>query len=572
MVSPVHQETVLMSDFPPCADAADSALSGTYPIGSEAPAAWRFAADLLGSSDRQILYNRLTRAIGTLAGSAAVALLLLDAEQQQFLPAVPPVDTGLDALWSHGPGLAGMREVAQQAARAGQAVVLDDPAVLQALALPPSADTRAPGSLCAIPILAESVAVGVVIALDATPRARPYPLETLGAFAHLAGLALSTVQAQEREKSLRVRLEALDEASKAVAAALAPEQVLQRIIAIATALVGARYGALGVAGADGYLTEFITTGIAPEERQRMGSLPRGHGLLGVLIRQGQPLRVADINQDSRRVGFPPHHPPMTSLLGVPIRVHDQVVGDLYLTDKIGAPSFTDEDQRLAELLAAHAGIAIENARLYEEVGNLAGLRERERIARDLHDGIIQDIYAATLQLENLAEDLPDSILHDRALAVADGLVSVIADVRTYIQGLRVRMLEGRLLADGIAALARDVERRGGPSATFALDGNPYRVPDATANTLLHIAREALSNVMRHARASQVSVQLCYLAEGVRLSVRDNGRGFDTEDVWGEDHHGLRNLRARAVEAGGTLDVESGQHAGTRICAYIPEQE
>src|SRR5579884_2770512 len=146
---------------------------------------------------------------------------------------------------------------------------------------------------------------------------------------------------------------------------------------------------------------------------RIGPLPRGHGLRGVLIRLGRPVRIPDIRRDPRRVGFPPHHPPMTSLLGVPIRAHNTVVGDLYLADKIGAAEFSADDQHIVELLAAHAGVAIENARLYAQVGELTRLRERERIGRELHDGIIQDLYASTLQLEDLAEDLPEGAARER---------------------------------------------------------------------------------------------------------------------------------------------------------------
>jgi nitrate/nitrite-specific signal transduction histidine kinase len=167
---------------------------------------------------------------------------------------------------------------------------------------------------------------------------------------------------------------------------------------------------------------------------------------------------------------------MTSLLGVPIRVRNDVVGDLYLADKVGAPEFSEEDQHLIELLAAHAGIAVENARLYAQVRELTQLHERERIARDLHDGIIQDIYAGTLQLEDLAEDLPDEAMRERLLGVADHFSGVIRDVRTYIAGLRARELEGRLLSEGLVALVQEVSERGDLRATATVDGVPTACP------------------------------------------------------------------------------------------------
>lgn len=416
--------------------------------------------------------------------------------------------------------------------------------------------------------------MGVLVLYHAAPRTSPYApgaIGAIGAVASLAGLAIANAQAHQRKHAVRARLEALDEASKALAVELSPVRVLQRIVDITAGLVGARYGALGVVGDDGYLTDFIATGLTSAERERIGHLPRGHGLLGALIRHGQPLRVANIGRDPRRVGFPPHHPPMTSLLGVPIRVRARVVGDLYLADKIGAPEFSADDQALVELLAAHAGIAIENAHLYAKVGELTALKERERIGRDLHDGIIGDIYAAALQLEDAAEDVPDAAVAARLLGVADGLSAVIGDVRAYIQGLRARELDGHALSEGIAALVRDADGQGGLEATFDVEGKPYRPPDELANTVLQIAREALSNVVRHARAHRVRVRLAYAVEDLTLTIADDGRGFDPHGPRGEEHRGLRNPRARTEEIGGALTVDSAPGHGATISAWIPAQ-
>jgi signal transduction histidine kinase len=200
---------------------------------------------------------------------------------------------------------------------------------------------------------------------------------------------------------------------------------------------------------------------------------------------------------------------------------------------------------------------------------LTRLRERERIGRDLHDSIIQDIYAATLQLEDLSEDVPDEAVRARVLGVADHLSAVITDVRTYIQGLRARELEGRLLSDGMAVLVQDFAGHSGLATTFAVDGAPYRLPDEMANTLLHIAREALSNATKHAHASRVDVSLAYLERRVALTITDNGRGFDPAAHQSAAHHGLCNLRARAEEAGATFAVRSTPGAGTTITASVP---
>src|SRR5579883_2284731 len=195
------------------------------------------------------------------------------------------------------------------------------------------------------------------------------------------------------EHRLRAQLEALHQASLALASAGASEQVLQRLVELARELIGARYAALGVLGPQGAIDGFYTVGISSEERARLGPPPQGHGLLGVLLTEGTALRLDDIAADPRSVGFPQGHPHLTSLLGVPVAHGGHVVGQLYLADKIGAAPFTQEDERLLTQLAGHAAVVIENARLAERVKSLAVAAERHRIGKDLHDGVIQTLYA-----------------------------------------------------------------------------------------------------------------------------------------------------------------------------------
>jgi two-component system, NarL family, sensor histidine kinase DevS len=451
----------------------------------------------------------------------------------------------------------------------GIQVTLSATALSADLELPRLADARLPRAVSVLPLVLNDTLLAVLELFFAAPHHIPTASPEIQAFTGLATQAIANARARDRADERRARLEALDAAGRILAAERSPLQVLQRIVDIAASIVGARYGALGVVGDDGYLTDFITTGLSREERERIGDLPRGHGLLGTLIRLGRPLRVPDMRADPRRIGFPPNHPPMTSLLGVPIRVRNTVVGDLYLTDKIAGPEFSHADQQLIEQLAAHAGIAIENARLYAQAGEVSLVRERERIGRDLHDGIIQDIYAATLQLEDIAEDIADSAVGARLAGVTDRLSGVITDVRTYIQGLRARPLEGRLLADAVTQLAREADGRGGVHIMFILEGEPYRLPDQQANALLHLTREALANIAKHAHASHGEVLLAYGITEVTLTVTDNGRGFDPESVHGAAHHGLRNLHVRAEEIGGTLAVRSSLGGGTTITAAVP---
>ncbi len=189
--------------------------------------------------------------------------------------------------------------------------------------------------------------------------------------------------------------------------------MLQRIVELAVDLTGARYGALGVLTPDGRsIQDFITVGITPEERAALGDPPSGHGLLGALIREDRPLRIPDIGADPRSVGFPPNHPPMTSLLGVQINGRGTVFGNIYLTDKQGAEMFDEEDERILVVLATQAAIAVENARLYDEterkgreLQRLQVLEERERIGKELHDGVIQSLFAVGMSLQGLASSI-----------------------------------------------------------------------------------------------------------------------------------------------------------------------
>ena len=192
--------------------------------------------------------------------------------------------------------------------------------------------------------------------------------------------------------------------------------VLRRIAESARELVGARYAALGVIGEDRHLSEFITVGIDPETYAAIGDLPEGHGILGLLIVDPKPLRLRDLTTHPQSYGFPANHPPMRSFLGVPIRVRNEVFGNLYLCEKEGAEEFNEVDEHLAVALASAAAVAVDNARLVERVEQLAVLEDRGRIARDLHDKVIQRLFATGLELQtmlpsNAQRDLDERIAH-----------------------------------------------------------------------------------------------------------------------------------------------------------------
>ena len=367
-------------------------------------------------------------------------------------------------------------------------------------------------------------------------------------------------------------LYALDRATRAIAGELDLDRVLQQIVDSVRELVGAKYAALGIVGDSGRIERFITSGISAKLRALIGPLPQGHGLLGTIIRDGATLRIPDIARHPDSYGFPPHHPPMHSLLGVPIRVSGATVGDFYLTEKLGSPEFTDGDQELVEMFALHAGIAIQNARLHQDVQQLAVVDERLRISRDLHDGIIQSIYAVSLSLEDVPELLgvDTTEVADRIDRAIDRLHMTIGDIRTFIVGLGPEAGAG--LRSSLEAMARELLSGTGAELTLDLSGAATldeRLTPEAAHELVQIAREAVSNVGRHSGARLATLALRVEGGQAELLVADDGAGFDPAQRFGSGHFGLANLRDRAAALAGTLTIDSQPGKGTRIIVRLP---
>ncbi|HZD01003.1 MAG TPA: GAF domain-containing sensor histidine kinase [Actinomycetes bacterium] len=520
-----------------------------------------------------------------------------------------------------------------------------------------------------------------------------------------------------------------------LASELSLPAILQRLVDLAVELTRARYGALGVLGRDGTLVDFITTGVTEDQRRAIGHLPMGRGVLGVLVRDVRPLRLADLTQDPRSVGFPPNHPPMRSFLGAPVVARGRVYGNLYLTEKQGAGEFSVEDEQALMVLAAQAGVAIDNARLYEEaqrrsrrlealrelvtailgdgkldralglaarrtrelvegdlttialpgerpealalqvadghgadrlrglevpiqrsvsgevlrigktvvvadaagdervfrpvvefgelgpamfvplrsegqtfgtlmVGRrrgragfadadvelmetfadqaavafqyataqrqlqrLAVLEDRERIARELHDGAIQALFAAGMSLQGTAMLAGDPEIDRRLQEVVGELDRVIRDLRNYIFGLRPGILADRQLDAALRQLADELEQRFGVTVVVEVDAQVASELASQAADVVQLAREALSNVSRHAHAVTCRVSLRREDDHAVLEVDDDGRGFDPERV--ERGHGLGNLSARVSRLGGDLRIHSSSAEGTTVSVSIP---
>jgi signal transduction histidine kinase len=367
----------------------------------------------------------------------------------------------------------------------------------------------------------------------------------------------------------------LIEAGMVLASELSLEAVLQRIVELAVDLTGARYGALGVLTLDGRsIQDFITVGITPEERAALGDPPTGHGLLGALTREARPLRIPDIGADPRSVGFPPNHPPMTSLLGVRIIGRGTVFGNIYLTDKQGSEMFDEEDERILVVLATQAAIAVENARLYDEterkgreLQRLQVIEERERIGKELHDGVIQSLFAVGMSLQGLASSTADAEVAGRLQAAVEDVDGAIRDLRNYIFGLRPGILADRQLDQALKEMATEFGARTGVVTVVDVDGEVASLLASRSGDVVQLAREALSNVSRHAEATTCRISLRRGDGGVVLEIDDDGRGFDTETTpWGM---GLRNLRERAGSLGGVLEVDSTSGEGTMVRATLP---
>lgn len=345
------------------------------------------------------------------------------------------------------------------------------------------------------------------------------------------------------------------------------ETVLRHIVESAVGLVDAQYGALGVLDETGTsLAQFITVGLDDATYRAIGPLPKGHGILGLLIREPRPIRLPDLAEHPDSFGFPPNHPPMKSFLGVPVRVRNQVFGNLYLTDKTTAEVFTDVDEELVIALAVAAGVAVENARLHQRVQEMALLEDRERIARDLHDTVIQRLFATGLRLQGAARLVQRPEVAERISQAVDDLDLTVKHIRTAIFGLEASRRPAGGLRQRVLALSSEAAGALGFDPHVLFDGALDTLAEGVATEVLAVLREALANVARHAGAGRVDIEL--IADGdLTLRVVDDGRGLPAERRPGG--RGLSNIQARAATLGGSAVVGPGPEAGTIVEWRVP---
>ena len=401
---------------------------------------------------------------------------------------------------------------------------------------------------------------------------------------------------------IRARFERLLAAGVTIFSRHDLDHVLQAVVDAAREVVGARYAALGVLSQDGEsLVQFVTSGIDSELRARIGDTPRGRGLLGHVIREAKPIRTTDLNRHPQRYGFPPHHPPMTSFLGVPVTGRTGVFGNLYLTEKIGAPEFDDEDEAIAVLLASQAAVAVENARLYGESEQLLGQIRAMQRQRDLffammnHElrNALTGVYGWAERLvrrktpeisEQAAREVYEAA--DRTITLLNNFLDLMrldaGKVRPVLRDVDVREALQRAAATGEpAASAKQLDlsiTAGGRGAPATIRTDPVRLDQILVNLLSNAIRHSPERASVHMKAEasgnggQVAFCVVDHGPGVPVDLRDRifepFERFDPHSGHGTGL-GLPVSRGLAEALGGTLSVEETEGGGATFILKLP---
>ncbi|MDH3398770.1 MAG: GAF domain-containing sensor histidine kinase, partial [Acidimicrobiia bacterium] len=330
-------------------------------------------------------------------------------------------------------------------------------------------------------------------------------------------------------------------------------------------LTGAAYGALGVLGEHGALIQFVHAGFDPEIPGAIGAPPQGRGLLGIISEMGKTVRIDRISDHPDFAGFPRHHPSMETFLGMPVTVGGETFGNLYLTEKPGG--FTADDEALAEALAAIAGSAIATSRMHGRLRRAAVVEDRERIARDLHDAIIQDLFAVGLSLQSLGQKVENTAVKTSLTESVQRLDEAISSLRKFIFDLRPPVWTRRSLKGELSDLVGQLAEPYKASIDLAVTGEINDLPAEVVSDVVQVVREATNNALRHSGVGRVTVSVHRGADRLVITVADRGRGFDPDTV--ERGMGLDNLRARARDANGDTEIISRAGFGTTVRVILP---
>ncbi len=356
------------------------------------------------------------------------------------------------------------------------------------------------------------------------------------------------------------RLGALSDAVMDVAKGEDLKTSLNRLIQNAVLITDCTYGALGSITADGTLEDFTFVGMSDETADEIDTFPEGKGLLGHLLAVPEPLRVAVIGQHPSSVGFPKGHPLMSSFLGVPIRIRDELYGSIYLTQKRNGKSFTEEDEKLVVVLASAAGVAIDSYRGHIAQNQVAVLAERERIARDLHDLVIQRLFASGISLHSIESDpLLSEDVQEKIQSVLDNLDSTVQQIRTTIFAL----LDQHPIADIQTLIMSEIaslSATAGFQISYSFIGPIDTVfGEELTNQVIPVIRELITNAIRHAQADAIDLVVLANQTYCEIRVVDDGIGY----IPGERKSGLLNLERRALARGGEFEILGNTVSGTR---------
>lgn len=378
---------------------------------------------------------------------------------------------------------------------------------------------------------------------------------------------------QDRVERQNAELLALHQAGLDINSELSLETVLQKVVDTARALLGARYGALAVYREDGVIQAFITSGLGEAARIAIGQPPEGKGILGLVLREGERLRLPELSNHPASIGFPAHHPPMSTLVAVPVLAVGPYRGNLYLAEKIEGQPFSSEDEEALARFATQAALAIGNAHLHGRTRELATAEERLRIAHEMHDGLAQVL----AYVNTKAQAAKEYLKNDRKQEAAEQLDELAAaargiygDVREAILGLRLTASPSRPLAE---TLREYVERwQDSCDAQVELDiDSALRLSPGVELHLVRVVQEALGNIRKHSEARRVRLSVRQQPAEVKVEVVDDGVGFDPQAVrrGGFPRFGLNTMRERVASTGGTIEIVSQPGAGTRVLACFP---
>lgn len=358
--------------------------------------------------------------------------------------------------------------------------------------------------------------------------------------------------------------DAMNDSVLAITRELRLVDALQRIVDAARQLVGARFAAVGVPGEDGRFAAWVASGGGED-----ADAPRVEGVLEYVLRRREPWSTADLGGETGVGAWPAALPVTRSLLAVPITAEGDVLGAFYLGNEDGW-GFSPEDQRMIELVAPHAAVAIANARLHARSRELSVVKERNRLARELHDSVTQSLFSMRLAADTalaLAGSDPDGARAqiEQLRELAGG---ALAEMRALVAELRPPAVEASGIVEtlrGHVEVLRQVHR-----LDVRLDARlPGRFDAAREAELFRVAQEALSNAVRHSGAGAVDVLLEPCEGGVRLTVRDDGRGFDPGATPANGCYGLTSMRERAQALGAHLEIASAAGEGTTVRVEVP---